>query len=258
MKLRLFVFFAGLSVVFSLSRSQTEQAAKYICESAKTKKIQRLAVFEPETENKAEKSKVYTQILNGLLQCKDIEIVEQKKTDELLKQTELAQSGLLEEDSTAQVGKLLGAQALVFTSLSAGALSIRMVDVATGKILGANIVEGNSGNPQLQKLNDKQVHADFETHRLLTELRWLKRKAPILFLYSVTNDHELKKVFHRRPQLHARLERRLNPLPPKRLKRLKHLRQVVLTLREKNPRFDRIIRKRRRAFIHHRKNFHRR
>lgn len=247
------VFLLGALVSSSFLSAQEpviRDAAQYICDTATKQNVKTIALMDVETDkgNGDKSALVYSELLSNLVQCSGIAVVEKQKTDKILEQMEDAQSGLLDDNSVPQMGKLMGAQAMVFSTLTQNTLSVRLVDVATGKILGANISAARGG-AKVEHLDEKRAKADFGSHRLLSELRWLAHHRPALFLFAVTNEKELRRFFHNHPRAKDRLERKLSSLPPQRKHRLMELRKKVVHLREADPRFNRVLKKKRRIFM---------
>lgn len=78
-----------------------------------------------------------------------VQVVERRKLQAILDELKLSQSGLLDDASTVQVGKMLGAQHLVFGGFMVMMdekmrIDVRIVEVETGMTLIAGEVTGKS------------------------------------------------------------------------------------------------------------------
>jgi len=100
-------------------------------------------------------------MITELSKVKSLQFVERQKINELIKEMQLAQSGLVSEDSGVQVGKLLGAKYLVFGSYMVFnkkiRVDVRIVEVETGLTVKAEEVTDKAKNmfKVIKKLSEK-------------------------------------------------------------------------------------------------------
>ncbi|NOZ63034.1 MAG: hypothetical protein GXO74_15395 [Calditrichaeota bacterium] len=100
-------------------------------------------------------------MITELSKVKSLQLVERQKINELIKEMQLAQSGMISEDSGVQVGKLLGAKYLVFGSYMVFGkkirVDVRIVEVETGLTVKAEEVTDKVKNmfKVIKKLSEK-------------------------------------------------------------------------------------------------------
>jgi len=113
----------------------------------------------PQDINDSLKINPSQRIITMLVKSKKFDVVEREKIQKVLNEQKIGLSGLIDESTAVQVGKLVGANAVVFGVVSSmtqspidkfsyidyetkANLDIRIVDCATGKILSAEKSEG--------------------------------------------------------------------------------------------------------------------
>ncbi|MFZ5518392.1 MAG: CsgG/HfaB family protein [Candidatus Zhuqueibacterota bacterium] len=103
-------------------------------------------------------------MITELSKIKAFKLVERKKINALIEEMQLSQSGLISEESNIQVGKLLGAQYLVFGSYMVNSkdkvrIDVRIVEVETGLTIKAEEVTDKLDKifDIIKKLNDKII-----------------------------------------------------------------------------------------------------
>ncbi len=100
-------------------------------------------------------------MITELSKVKSLQLVERQKINELINEMQLAQSGLISEDTGVQVGKLLGAKYLVFGSYMIFdkkiRVDVRIVEVETGLTIKAEEVTDKVKNmfKVMKKLSEK-------------------------------------------------------------------------------------------------------
>ena len=109
-----------------------------------------------------------------------LKVVERDKIDFILKELDLAQSGKVDKATAARVGKLLGAQLMVFGSVTQiddrhAIMIVRVVKVETSEIIASVEKEGRPDFVKMEKELVKELadKLDFtlsaETQELLTQ-----------------------------------------------------------------------------------------
>lgn len=104
------------------------------------------------------KSGIPESMLTYLANYKEFSIVERSRLQDALKEIQLAQSGVIDESTAAKIGNAVGASAIIIGSyLKVGAnirINARLLDVASGKILMGEQVQGNAEQEIFQLLDD--------------------------------------------------------------------------------------------------------
>ncbi len=131
--------------IFSLSaQSDFRALASAIAGKATAAGLKRLAVASFSTQDEvARREAEYAQddLIFALVEEGSLDILERDEIEKILKEKELAQSGLIDEKNSKQVGQWLGVDALVIgkVSLRRGGnellLQLRLVDATTAKIV---------------------------------------------------------------------------------------------------------------------------
>ncbi len=98
--------------------------------------------------------KMVTEIMTtSLVNSRAFNIIEREKLSKVLKEFQLSQTGLIDETSAKEIGKILGADAIVTGSVmmlrERLRLDARIIDVITGAIIAA---ESTLGNVDIQSL----------------------------------------------------------------------------------------------------------
>ncbi|HHS14437.1 MAG TPA: hypothetical protein ENN03_11825 [bacterium] len=110
--------------------------------------------FENNSIFKANEYRVLSQGLAEILisefdRFEDIQIVERRKMNHLLDELKLSQSGLMQNDLSVQVGKMLGVQYFVFGAFLVGyddrmRIDVRIVEVETGLTVKSQDITGKT------------------------------------------------------------------------------------------------------------------
>jgi len=132
-------------------------------------------------------------MITELQQVKTIHVVERAKLRSILDELKLSQSGLVSQENSIRVGKLLGAQHLVFGGYIVAMnekirIDVRIVEVETGLVIKAGEVTGKAkqilslvqklSKKILKDLNIKMTKAEEQT---LEKSQKLDMKAVVLF-----------------------------------------------------------------------------
>ena len=107
-----------------------------------------------EQAKKDNMGKMVTEIMTtSLVNSRAFNIIEREKLSKVLKEFQLTQTGLIDETSAKEIGKILGADAIVTGSVmmlrERLRLDARIIDVGTGAIVAA---ENTLGNVDIQSL----------------------------------------------------------------------------------------------------------
>jgi hypothetical protein len=86
---------------------------------------------------------VYGYVMDKIKRAGSYSIVERKELDTILKEMELSLSGIVDEKTAVQIGKISGAEYILLSSLSLEQgvyyLSMRVVSVETGKVIKTSV-----------------------------------------------------------------------------------------------------------------------
>jgi len=130
---------AGASMTQKLS-SIAEQLRPAITPDLMPVGVAELAMYGPESK-KLELGRTATAELARIFSDHGLKVIEREKLGEVLKEMELGQTGIVNEKQAVEAGKLAGARALAFGSVSDfGAyflVNVRVVKVETGEIVAA-------------------------------------------------------------------------------------------------------------------------
>ena len=141
-------------------------------------------------------------MITELGQIKNIHVVEREKLRSILDELKLSQSGLVSEESSIKVGKLLGAQHLVFGGYMVTLdkkirIDVRIVEVETGLVIKAGEVTGKTKQvlslvKKLSKkiLKDINVKMTKDEERALDKSQKLDMKAVVFFSKGVEFEDE--------------------------------------------------------------------
>ncbi len=228
-------------------------AAEYICTKAKEGKKTRLAIytFTNDTGDTSPESKVYsTKIMAIILDKKEFKVIDPEKIPEVVNEQEKGLTGLIDPETAAETGKLIGADALVFGVSGKGSLQVRIIDAATGEVLGAKLEE-NGGKPTISNEDFKSPEAKkkfiaFEFERDLTQLY---RKRPMLYLYVTADEKELSELEENFPEAIEKLKLRINEKDPKKNAKFERRKRNLSGFRKENPGFDKRIRNSRKSLF---------
>ena len=257
---RFFVIFVFSSSVFAENLHQA--AADYVCQTCVQKQRLRVAVFPFTDVDGKEDEKTAgntTRMMASLLGCKQIKVIDKSKLNKVTAEQELGQTGLIDEETAPEVGKQIGAQALLFGHAAVGgkSLQIRIVDAVTGEILGASVQEpaGNNSRPQVTSLSQEEVKKDFSKNQMR---RWIMRSArhrPALFIFATSTAEEWSAIRARYPRRAGRVASRIESLPVKKKGKIMAFREQVRRLRASDLEANqKIITLRRRVLQKTRKN----
>lgn len=117
-------------------------------------------------------------LITELSQVQEIQVVERQQLHAIIEEMQLAQSGLISENASLQVGKLLGAKFLVLGSFMAAPgntirIDARIVEVETGKTLMGEKSQGK--DKEILKLINKLTQAIFSRLEIRMARKQLKQ-----------------------------------------------------------------------------------
>ncbi len=147
MKRFLILFSVVLLSCASLEKKFREMAVDYtISPMMKLDTIKTIAIF-------TEDDVLYDEAAMNLLRTGKFDVIDRQKIDEILEEQEFGYSGLVDENTAVEVGKLLGASMIAFVEPVSQTrdfdsytvkVSAKIVDVKTGRILYVATAYGQS------------------------------------------------------------------------------------------------------------------
>ncbi len=232
------------------TKTLSEGAGRYICETAKNKNKKIIAVFpftDMEEKENPDTRKATTLVIISIGTC-HIKVVDKSKLSKIINEQSLTQLGLVDDESAPETGKILGADTLIFGNLDSRSLQIRIIDATTGEILGASHLEGKGGKSGEAKLEIKREDPEksrenFRARRLREWVKRVRRNKPGLFLYVTLNNNEWENFRKRNPVRAERITGKTESVSREIKERLAKIKNNIALLRAKDPGFDRIIRK---------------
>lgn len=242
--------------LFALDINQA--AGEFVCSAARERSKGRLAVFpltDSNDEETPETTKATTRLIGSVTGC-GINVIDQSKVKHVLDQQAMGESGIVDAETAPEVGKLTGADALMFGAMDGKSIQIRLVDATTGEIIGAGVIENPAsgekdqrGNPvsvKITKIDAKDAVKSGEGMQLRQAIARLHKKQPRLYAYVVSNDAEIADFEKKKPAAHKAFMKMISDLPAKKKARLDKLRTRVLAERASDKAFnDRVVANRR-------------
>ena len=95
---------------------------------------------------------------NAFVNVGKVRVVERKNIEEILTEYEFQSTGLIDENTAIEIGKLSGADIIVIGSINRVGgifyLNIKLIDVKTGEIIGSNIARAKDASEFLDMSNE--------------------------------------------------------------------------------------------------------
>ncbi len=230
-----------------------QAGGKFVCQKAKERNRSRVALFpfqDAEGEESPAAQAIATGVIAILTQCEGVQVIERARTEQVLEEQSLGQSGLIDASTAPQIGQMVGADTLVFGASSPGQLLIRLVDASSGQVLGATVAGGAAANPANPTTSEKpadppaptvtvqsgaEVERRFRDDQIAQLLRRALRRRPALFVYLVSTDAELSAARGSHPRFNRRLNGLLSRMNAQQKMRLDALRAETLRRRSEDP-----------------------
>jgi TolB-like protein len=144
--------------------SITRGGDSFVCPTDKDPKIQTIAIMEFDNHSIGKYQEELGSLSKGLAdffeydfsQISSLKVVERDKIDFVLRELELQETGKVDETTAVRVGKILGAQLMVFGSITQlgpkeTRMIVRVVKVETSEIIASVSKEGKPEYVQMEK-----------------------------------------------------------------------------------------------------------
>lgn len=246
-KLLSFLLISASAVIFNSPTVSAEtdlslNAAEYICTKAREGKKSRLAVyaFTNETGDTSTESRgCSTKIMGLILDKKEFKVIDPESVPAVISEQEKGLTGLVDAETAAETGKMIGADALVFGISGKNSLQVRIIDAATGEVIGATL-EQNGGKTKVNNEDFKSPESrkKFIAAEFLRNLSQISGKNPMLYLYLTANDNELALMNEEFPEAMDKLKKRINDKDPKRNAVFEKRKKRLIDFRNENPPFN--------------------
>ncbi|MFC1569857.1 CsgG/HfaB family protein, partial [bacterium] len=153
-------------------------------------------------------------MITELSQIESVKMVERRRMKDMLDELKMSQSGIVSEQSTIQVGKMLGAKNLVFGSFMVMPgekirIDLRIVQVETGSVIKAEEQTGKTKhiltlikNLGKKLLVDLAVQLTKDESKTLSQGKTLDMKAVLLFSEGLgyEDQNDLKQAYSKYKQ----------------------------------------------------------
>ncbi len=220
-----------------------KKTAEHVCALSSQKKKSRIAI-QPFTDEKDQESpdskKCTTYIINYILNCGNIKIIDPGKVKKVLEEQEKGMTGIIDDETAPAAGKLLGADAILFGQVDGKVIQIRMVDAATGEILGAKVEEtgGNSTTVTKENFSDDTSKVAFRNEQHRKQLNYLFNNRPLIFILITSTGDELAAFKQQYPRRYEKAQNRLDNNSEEKKMKFKKSRNFFLDARIKDKKFD--------------------
>jgi len=258
---RLIIFTLAIlsAIVFSYSPAisaetdLTVNAAEYICSKAREGKKSRLAVYaftNEAGETSSDTKGSSTKIMSLILDKKEFKVIDPEKVPEIISEQEKGLTGLVDPETAAETGKMIGADALIFGITGKGSLQVRIIDATTGEVIGATL-EQNSGKTKIknEEFKSPEGKKKFMAAEFERSLRPIYSKHPILYLYITANDEELAEMDESIPNVMRKFKERIAEKDTLKKAKFERRKKRLLDFRNENSGFNNRIQESRKNLL---------
>lgn len=249
-----FIILCSATPVRSADNRLAINAAEYICTKAKENNRKRIAVysFTDSAGETSSESRIYsTKIISLILEKKEFRVIDPETIPEVVKEQEKGLTGLVDPETAAETGKLLGADTLVFGTSGGESLQVRMIDAKTGEVIGATIEEKNGkADVKNDDYRSPEGKKKFIADEFSRNLNRLYNNRPFLYLYlTASGDSELAELENTFPVAMKRVKSNMERKNSGNNSRFERRKKKLADFRNQNPSFDSNIRKSRKSLI---------
>ncbi len=250
--LAVFTFLNSVPAI-SAESDLTSNAVEYICTKAREGKKTRLAVynFTDDAGDTSPETKGYsTKIMALILDKKEFKVIDPERVPEIIDEQEKGLTGLVDPETAAETGKMIGADALIFGISGSESLQVRIIDAATGEVIGATLeVSGGKTKINNDDFKSPESKKKFISYEFERSLRPIYKKNPMFYLYLTANSQEESELNESFPMAMNKLKHRITEKDNKKNQRFGKRRKRLAEFRNENPGFDKRIRESRANLI---------
>lgn len=244
---------SSYSHAIAAEKDLTINAAEYICTKAREGKKTRLAVyaFTNDAGDLSSETRSYsTKIMALILDKKEFKVIDPESVPDIIREQEKGMTGLIDSETAAETGKMIGADALVFGIAGSGSLQVRIIDSTTGEVIGATLEE-NDGKTKIKNEDFKSPEGKkkFMAEEFERSTRRIYNNHPMYYLFITANETELAEMEQTFPAEINRIKQRISDGDPAKAIRLEKRKKKLSDFRNANPGFDSRIRESRKSLI---------
>lgn len=258
-RIRLFILLTACITAFnylpavSAEKNLTVNAAEYICTKAREGKKTRLAVyaFTNDAGDVSSESRSYsTKIMALILDKKEFKVIDPESVPDIISEQEKGMTGLIDSETAAETGKMIGADALVFGITGSASLQVRIIDSTTGEVIGATLEEsGGKTKIKNEDFKSPEGKKKFMAEEFERSTRQIYYNHPMYYLYITANETELAEMEQTFPSEMNRIKQRISDGDPMKTARLEKRKKKLADFRNANPGFDNRIRESRKSLM---------
>ena len=223
----------------------TINAAEYICTKAREGKKTRLAVYaftNDAGDISAETRSYSTKIMALILDKKEFKVIDPESVPDIISEQEKGMTGLIDSETAAETGKMIGADALVFGITGSGSLQVRIIDSTTGEVIGATLEEsGGKTKIKNEDFKSPEGKKKFLAEEFERSTRQIYNNHPLYYLYITANDQELAEMDELYPVEMKKLKQRLADRDQKLNAKFEKRKKRLADFRNSNPDFNKRI-----------------
>ena len=145
---------------------------------------------------------------------------------------------------------MIGADALVFGISGSDSLQVRIIDAATGEVIGATLeVNGGKNKINNEDFKSPESKKKFISSEFERSLRPVYNKNPMLYLYLTANDEEAADLDENFPKAMEKLKQRITEKDSLKSMKFEKRKKRLTDFRKENSEFDKRIRKSRLSLL---------
>ncbi len=246
------------SPAISAENDLTVKTVEYICTKAREGKKTRIAVytFTNEAGESSAESKGYsTKVMGLIIEKKEFKVIDPESVPAVISEQEKGLTGLVDAETAAETGKMIGADALVFGIYGTGSLQVRIVDASTGEVIGATL-EQKSGKTKVKNedFTEPESKKKFVATEFERSLNKVYNNQPMRYLYLTANDAELDEMKQAFPEAMKKLQERMKDKDPEKNAKFEKRKKRLIDFRNENNDFNNRILKSRKNLMEQLKN----
>jgi hypothetical protein len=264
-------FFLTLTVFFTLNLSASgdplvEKTAAHICRVCGEKNKSRLAVYnftDLNDDETGETRRYTTRVISAILDCGSLKVIDPGKVRNVMDEQAKGMLGIVDDETAPEVGKLLGADVLIFGQMERNSVQLRLVDAVSGELIGATVEEGDGRSlepiimtekatrrsldsvkdeqslPEIgrERQGDRPSKDEFRKSQIKKQLSHLLQKYPGLFMYLTCDDEEFSLYSRKFPRRYQIFRERLDKQPAAKKEKFQRTRKTIQDMKITDPAF---------------------